>query len=80
MATPHAIHEEFPADGEVIHALKVDNAHFAKLLVEYDEINDQVENAAANVTPMDGLAETDLRKKRSHLKDQIARMITEAKA
>ncbi|MDO5621992.1 MAG: YdcH family protein [Paracoccus sp. (in: a-proteobacteria)] len=79
MATPHAIHEEFPADAEVIHKLKVSDAHFARLLEEYDDVNDDVENAAANVTPMSDAAETDLRKKRAHLKDEIARAIAEAK-
>lgn len=78
MSTPHAIHEEFPKDGDKIHNLKISNAHFARLLEEYDAVNDQVHNAETNVTPMSGDAETDLRKKRSHLKDEIARMLAQA--
>ena len=45
MAAPHAIHEEFPQEGERIHALKVSNAHFARLLEEYDQVNDEVAGA-----------------------------------
>lgn len=80
MAAPHAIHEEFPNDAEAIHALKLGDAHFARLLEEYDSINDQVENAAANVAPTDSLHETELRKKRAALKDEIARMLSVQKA
>lgn len=75
MAAPHAIHEEFPNDAEAIHALKVGDPRFAKLLDDYDSINDEVENAAANITPTDSLHETELRKKRAALKDEIAHMI-----
>ncbi len=57
MAAPHAIHEEFPNDGERIHALKVSNAHFARLLEEYDQVNDQVFGAESRHTPMSDEAE-----------------------
>ncbi|MBW0157456.1 YdcH family protein [Sedimentimonas flavescens] len=73
--TPHTLQEEFPFDMEKLHELKVSNAHFARLLNEYDEVNDQVHNAETNVTPMDGLAEVELRKKRTAIKDEIARML-----
>lgn len=79
MAAPHAIHEEFPHDAEVIHNLKVSDAHFARIIEEYDEINDRVENAAANIEPTEELHEVEMRKKRAHLKDEIARMISAAK-
>ena len=32
--TPHTLHEEFPSDAQKISALKVSDAHFAKLLTE----------------------------------------------
>ena len=31
--TPHTLHDEFPAEAAKISALKVKDAHFAKLLV-----------------------------------------------
>ncbi len=75
MSTPHAIHEEFPAASDKIHALKLSDAHFARLLQQYDDVNDKVHNAETNVTPMDSLAEGELRKIRANLKDEIARML-----
>lgn len=73
--TPHTLHEEFPADVEKLHALKVSNAHFARLLSEYDTVNDQVHRAETRVDVLSSDHESELRKKRSHLKDEIARML-----
>lgn len=75
MAAPHAIHEEFPNDADRIHELKLSDAHFARLLTEYDEVNDQVNGAESRQTPMSHEAHAELRKRRSALKDQIARAI-----
>lgn len=80
MATPHAIHEEFPDDADLIHNLKVNNAHFARLLDEYDTVNDQVHSAEALIHPVSDQAEKDLRRQRAHLKDEIAQMLANAKA
>ena len=46
--TPHELHEEFPAEAEKIHALKVSNTHFARLADEYHEINRQVHRELAS--------------------------------
>lgn len=78
MAAPHAIHEEFPNDAEHIHALKISNAHFARLLAEYDAVNDQVFGAESRHTPMSDTAEAELRRKRAALKDEIARLLSGA--
>lgn len=68
---PHELSEEFPQFAEKMHDLKQSDAHFAKLFEEYHEVNRAVHRAETNVEPMDALAETDLRKKRATLKDQI---------
>lgn len=80
MATPHAIHEEFPNDGDLIHDLKTRDAHFARLLSEYDDVNDQVHSAEALIHPVSEDAEKDLRRKRAHLKDEIAHALSAARA
>ena len=80
MAAPHAIHEEFPNDADRIHALKVSDAHFARLMEEYDAINDEVAGAESRQPPMTEEAEVELRKKRAALKDEIARMLSAARA
>lgn len=79
MAAPHAIHEEFPNDAELLHKLKVSDAHFARLMEEYDSVNDEVAGAESRHTPMSEEAEVALRKKRAALKDEIARLIAAAK-
>lgn len=76
--TPHELAEEFPDQVEKIHELKVSNAHFAKLMDEYHEINRAVHRAETGVEPVEDLAEVDMRKKRMHLKDEIASMLAKA--
>lgn len=76
--TPHELHEEFPENAEKIHALKVANAHFARLADEYHELNRQVHRAETGLEPVDQFAEVELRKKRSALKDELYRMILAA--
>ena len=73
--TPHELHEEFPAEADKIHALKVSNTHFARLSDEYHEINRQVHRAETGVEPVDQFAEVEMRKKRAALKDEIYRML-----
>lgn len=74
--TPHTLQDEFPTQMDKIHELKLSNAHFARLLEEYDELNDKVHRAETLVEPMEQLAEVELRKKRALVKDEIARMLS----
>jgi uncharacterized protein YdcH (DUF465 family) len=70
--TPHTLGEEFPAQMDAIHALKVTNPDFARVLEQYDEVNDQIHRAESRIEPVSEEAETALRKKRLALKDKIA--------
>jgi uncharacterized protein len=76
--TPHDLHDDFPDQSDAIHALKELDAHFARLMVEYHEINRAVHRAETNIEPMEQLAETSLRKKRAAVKDELARMLCQA--
>ncbi|WP_108859393.1 YdcH family protein [Ruegeria sp. Alg231-54] len=69
--TPHELAEEFPDKVELMSQLKQTDAHFSRLADEYHEINRAVHRAETNVEPMDDIAETDLRKRRAVLKDEI---------
>ena len=73
--TPHELHEGFPGFAEKITALKTENAHFEKLAEQYHQVNRAVHAAETNVRPMEDLAESDLRKQRSALKDEIYAML-----
>ena len=70
--TPHTLHDEFPAEAAKISALKARDAHFARLLVEYDQVNDRVHRSETRLDLLTEAEEEVLRKTRSHLKDQIA--------
>lgn len=77
--TPHTLAEEFPGQIDAIHKLKAVDRHFARLLEEYDEVNDQVHRAETNLEPLDQLTEVDLRKRRLKIKDAIADALARAK-
>lgn len=70
--TPHTLGEEFPGKLEAIHALKAQDANFARVLEEYDEVNDQIHKAETKIEPVSQEHEATLRKRRLALKDAIA--------
>jgi uncharacterized protein YdcH (DUF465 family) len=70
--TPHTLHDEFPADAARISARKASDAHFAKLLLDYDTVNDKVHRAETRLDLLTEAEEETLRKQRARLKDQIA--------
>ncbi|EEX08077.1 conserved domain protein [Ruegeria lacuscaerulensis ITI-1157] len=78
--TPHELAEEFPDKVELMSQLKQSDAHFARLVDEYHEVNRAVHRAETNIEPMEELAETELRKKRAALKDEIWAILTKATA
>ena len=69
--TPHELSEEFPDKVERMQSLKETDAHFARLFEDYHTINRTVHRAETNVEPVDSLVETDMRKERARLKDEI---------
>ena len=73
--TPHELAEEFPEAAEKIHALKTSNAHFAKLADEYHELNRQIHRIETDMEPASDEHQTELRKKRMALKDEIYAML-----
>ena len=70
--TPHTLHDEFPAEAQKISALKASDAHFARLLTDYDAVNDKVHRSEIRLDLLTEEEEEHLRKMRSRLKDQIA--------
>ena len=76
--TPHELHQEFPEHAEKISRLKQSDVHFAKLAESYHAVNRSVHRAETNVEPMDQIFETDLRKQRASLKDQIWAYLSKA--
>ena len=68
---PHELAEEFPAEADALQTLRRTDAHAARLMDEYHEVNRAVHRAETRVEPVAPEYETELRKKRGALKDQI---------
>ena len=69
--TPHGLAEEFPEQATKISALTEHDAHFAKLVEEYNAVNEKVHRAEARLDLLTEEEEEHLRKKRSALKDHV---------
>jgi len=76
--TPHELAEEFPDKTDAIHRLKTENAHFARLADEYHDVNRQIHRIETGIEGVSETFETDLRKQRMRLKDEIAAMLAKA--
>ena len=76
--TPHELAEEFPDHKERIHLLKSTDQHFARLAESYHEVNRTIHRSETGVEPLADLAEEEFRKRRLHLKDEIAAMLIQA--
>lgn len=76
----HPLVDEFPEDHDAIHRLKTENAHFRKLMDEYEAIDKEVYRMEEGIeTPEDAVLNEE-KKKRLDLKDQIAAMIRDEKS
>ncbi len=73
--TPHDLYEDFPEKAAAIHALKAKDAHFARLVEEYHDVNRAVHRAETRVEVLSSEHETELRQKRMRLKYQIWKQI-----
>ncbi len=73
---PHGLAEEFPEHLTRIHDLKTSDAHFAKLADEYHDVNRKIHRVETGVEPASQMRETELRKMRMQIKDEIATMLS----
>jgi uncharacterized protein YdcH (DUF465 family) len=75
---PHELAADFPESVQVIHRLKMQDAHFARLAERYHELNRQIHRAETLVEPMEDEALEHLKRERVHLKDELSGMISRA--
>ncbi len=72
----HDLQHDFPELRERIHALKTQDAHFARLYADYHEVDREVRRIEAEIeTPSDQYVEQ-VKMKRVQLKDQLYAMLT----
>ena len=69
--TPHELAADFPAHADRISALRQTDAHFARLVEAYHDVNRNVHRAETDVEPVSDTHMADLRKTRMTLKDEI---------
>tara|TARA_R110000803_G_scaffold69785_3_gene132241 strand:- start:2679 stop:2915 length:237 start_codon:yes stop_codon:yes gene_type:complete len=73
--TPHELAAEFPEAVDKIHDLKTSNPHFARLADEYHDVNRHIHRHESGVQPASETHETELRKRRIVLKDELYAML-----
>jgi uncharacterized protein YdcH (DUF465 family) len=74
----HPLSVEFPEFKDAIHALKLNNAHFAKLFNEYDDTDKAVNRAENGIDNLGDAALESLKKVRVTLKDQLFQLLQAA--
>jgi hypothetical protein len=75
---PHDLVSEFPDKAAQIHQLKLSNAHFARLVNNYGEVNHEILRIEGEVAPASDETLETLKKQRLHLLDEISAMLAKA--
>ncbi len=71
----HDLRHDLPEHEDAIHALKISNAHFAKLFDEYHEVDREIRRIEQEIEARGDFAMEDLKKQRILLKDELLEMI-----
>lgn len=72
---PHDLHSEFPEFRELIHDLKLSDAHFSRLFDLYHDTNRHVQRVELDVELATDAELDVLKKQRLKLKDELHRML-----
>lgn len=78
--TPHDLHAEFPDDGAVLHALKMNDARFRARADHYHDLNREIHRIEIGAEAASDLRAEELRKSRLALFDELSGMIAAARA
>lgn len=77
--TPNELGAVFSRDAEVLHTLKMENAHFVKLSDKYHEVNREVHRIEAEVDAASDERFETLKKERLALLDEITGIVNAAR-
>lgn len=75
---PHELAEEFPGQADTLRRLRQSDAHVARLMDEYHQINRTLHRVETNLEPMCDVEALRLRKTRVVLKDEISQALARA--
>lgn len=73
----HDLHALFPAQQEILHALKLNSAHYRALADRHHALAQEIARIEGGLEPASDDRLEDLKKQRLHLLDEIAAMIAE---
>ncbi len=76
--TPHQLHDEFPRDAQVLHLLKLADAHFCNLAERYHVLNRSIHRIECEVESASDMYLARLKKQRLALLDEITAIIEDA--
>ena len=75
----HDLHAEFPEDGEILHRLKMNDAHFQKVSEAHEQVNHAIHRIEAGIDAASDARLEDLKKQRLAMLDEVATLIARAK-
>jgi uncharacterized protein YdcH (DUF465 family) len=78
--TPNDLREEFPEAVDVLHQLKVHDAHFATLAERYHDLNREIHRIESDLEPASDARAEALKKQRLALLDDISAIVAKARA
>jgi uncharacterized protein YdcH (DUF465 family) len=78
--TPNDLRDEFPEAVDVLHQLKVRDAHFATLAERYHDLNREIHRIESDLEPASDARAEALKKQRLALLDDISAIVAKAKA
>jgi hypothetical protein len=78
--TPNDLREEFPEAVDILHQLKVRDAHFATLAERYHDLNREIHRIESDLEPASDARAEALKKQRLALLDDISAIVAKAKA
>lgn len=76
----HDLHAEFPNDGDILHELKVSDGHFRTVSDRYHDVNKEIHRIESEVEAASDERAEELKKQRLLILDEVAAMISKAKA
>ncbi|MFN4112684.1 MAG: YdcH family protein [Sphingomonadaceae bacterium] len=77
--TPHELADEFPQDRDLIHSLKQENAHFARLAEEYHTVNRTIHRIESETEAASDERSEELKKQRLALADELSAILAKAR-
>jgi len=75
--THETLHDIFPDDAPVLHALKVGNPHFRPLAGRFDELGKEIYRIEVEIEPASDERLEALKKERLAILDEIAALVAE---